>query len=67
MSTVPGYASAAEAAEYLDIDHSQVCRYCTDGRLPAIKVGNQWLIKNADLRKFQKPPRGNPNLVQKGG
>ncbi|MGE3639502.1 MAG: helix-turn-helix domain-containing protein [Pirellulales bacterium] len=62
MSAIPGYLTASEAAELIGIDHSQVCRYCQDGRLKATKVGNQWMIKRDDARKFQPHPVGNPTF-----
>jgi len=60
VSTIPGYLTAEEAAEIIGVHHSQVCRYCTDEKLRAIKVGNQWLIKESAARKFKRPPVGNP-------
>lgn len=62
VSSIPGYLTATEAAEEIGVDHSQVCRYCQDGSLKAIKVGNQWLIKREDARRFKRRPVGNPNL-----
>lgn len=62
MSAIPGYVTAYEAADMLGIDHSQVCRYCADKRLPARKIGNQWMIKREDVKKFEKPQVGNPNF-----
>lgn len=60
MSTIPGFVTAQEAAEIIGVNHSQVCRYCIDEKLPARKVGNQWLIKEADVKKFKRTPVGNP-------
>lgn len=65
VSSVPGYLTVAEAAVIIGVDDSQVRRYCIDGKLPAVKVGQQWLIKAGDARKFERPPVGNPNLVQR--
>lgn len=65
VSTIPGYLTAHEVAEMLGVDHSQVCRYCADGKLPAIKVGNQWMIRGADARRFKRPPVGNPAFQKK--
>jgi len=62
MSSLKGYLTAAEVAEMKDLDHSQICRYCQRGDLPAIKVGNQWFIRESDARNFDPPPRGNPNF-----
>lgn len=65
VSSIPGYLTAYEVAEILEVDHSQVCRYCADGKLPAIKVGNQWMIRASDARKFKRPPVGNPTFQRK--
>lgn len=65
VSSIPGYMTAYEVADILEVDHSQVCRYCADEKLPAIKVGNQWMIKENDARNFQKPPVGNPAFQRK--
>lgn len=64
VSSIPGYLSADEAAKIIGVDHSQVCRYCQDGRLPARKIGNYWMIREADVKKFKRPPIGNPNLLK---
>ena len=64
MSSINGYVTALEAAQIVRIDRSQICRYCQSGELPAIKIGNQWLIKEKDARNFKPNPRGNPNFVR---
>lgn len=65
VSSIPGYLTAYEVAEILEVDHSQVCRYCADGKLSARKIGNQWMIREADVRKFKRPPVGNPAFLRK--
>lgn len=65
VSSIPGYLTIAEAAESIGVDGSQVRRYCLDGKLPAVKVGNQWMIKSKDVKAFDRPPMGNPNLLKK--
>ena len=62
MDVIPGYVTAQEVADTLGVDHSQVCRYCSSGRLPAKKLGSQWLIRREDVKKFKRPPIGNPNF-----
>lgn len=62
MSSIPGYLTTSEAADLIGIDHSQVCRYCQDGSLKATKVGNQWMIKREDAKKFERRPVGNPEF-----
>ena len=57
--------TTAQAAEQLRLTVSMVRRYCRDGRLPAQKVGRDWLIRNEDLEQFKAIPRkvGRPKLV----
>lgn len=65
MSTVslfPGLLTSYEAASFLGRSHSQVCRYVRLNLLPAKRVGNNILIDESALRKFNPPPRGNPNF-----
>ncbi len=62
---ISGYVSVNEAAKLLEVDPSQVRRYCLgDGqsRLPATKFGTMWMIKLSDLESFTKPLVGNPAL-----
>lgn len=65
VSSIPGYLTVSEAATVIGVDESQVRRYCIDRKLPAEKVGQQWLIKSEDAKRFVRPPMGNPNLVAK--
>lgn len=65
MADLKEYVTVTEAATMLDVDPSQVRRYIRgDGlaQLPAIKIGNQWLIRASDIKMFDKPAVGNPNL-----
>lgn len=65
VSSIPGYLTISEAAAIIGVDGSQVRRYCIDEKLPAVKVGQQWMIKRKDAENFERPPVGNPNLVSK--
>lgn len=65
--TTPDLIGTAEAARRLGLSEyggpSLVARWIRDGRLPAIKVGNTWLIRPADLDRLERrgpgrPPRG---------
>lgn len=66
MAAIPGYLTTAEAAVLIGVDVSQVCRYCQDKKLPAIRVGRSWLIRKTDARAFERPAVGNPNFQQRG-
>lgn len=65
VSNIPGYVTASEAARIIGVDESQVRRYCIDEKLPATKVGQQWMIRESDAKKFKRPPMGNPNLIER--
>lgn len=62
MSSIPGFVTVDEAAGIIGVHRSQISRYCTSGKLPARKVGNQWLIKRDDAKRFKRPPVGNPEF-----
>lgn len=59
------FYSVSEACEFLELSQTIIKRYIREERLPATKVGNQWIIRIKDLRKFkQQPrPRGNPDWI----
>lgn len=62
VSSVKDRITAYQAAEIMEMDHSQVCRYCQSGRLPAEKFGAAWMIRPIDARRFKRNPPGNPNF-----
>lgn len=59
-TTIPGYVRLERAAEILGVDHSTVFRYVTDQRIDALKIGNTHLIREDDLRAFERPRMGRP-------
>lgn len=61
-TTLPGYVRLERAAEIIGVHHSQVWRYIDAGLIDALKIGNTHLIKEADAKKFRRPPRGNPQF-----
>lgn len=38
-----------EVADYLKISPTTVWRHCSDGTIPAFRVGRQWRIERQDL------------------
>ena len=56
------FYTSAEAATYLGITESLVCRYCRLGRIEGQKAGRDWIIRKSALDKFNRIPReaGNP-------
>jgi len=57
---VANQISASEAAKRLGISKSRVLVLIKQGRLPAGKVGIQYVIKPADLAKVKDRPTGRP-------
>ena len=55
-----------QAAKRLKLTPIRVRQFCQQGRLGAM-IGNQYLITEAELKRFAKKPRrpGNPNLRKK--
>ncbi len=57
------YLNTFQAGEILGVSAQRVLALIRDGRLPARKVGRDWLIVRSDLDKFQKRPQGNYKLT----
>jgi excisionase family DNA binding protein len=53
-----------ETAERLGLSIAMVRRYCADGKLPAKKIGRDWVIQRRDVEYFAATPRhsGRPSL-----
>lgn len=64
MSNVAGYVTPEEAAAILGVSHAQACRYARENQIPSIRLGQAYLMKEEDVRAFQRRPRGNPNLLK---
>ncbi len=62
MPVLDKYVNVVEAAEVLGVHWETVKRLCREGRIPAQKVHNMWLIGKRDLARFAKtyiePHRG---------
>jgi len=62
MPVLDNYVSVVEAAETLGVHPETVKRMCREGRIPARKVHNMWLIHKKELAKFastyDEPRRG---------
>lgn len=59
---IPGFVTVYEVASRIGVCHSQVTRYISSGQLAAKKIGNQWFIRERDVKAFRRPPRGNPSF-----
>jgi excisionase family DNA binding protein len=49
-----------EAAKKLGVNHSRVRQLISGGRLPAQKIGRDWIIKESDLKKVADRKPGRP-------
>ena len=58
----------AQAGEVLGLTADTVRGYCQSGELVASKFGHMWLIRHADLVRFERKERrpGNPNFRRSG-
>lgn len=65
MPVLENYVNVVEAAEVLGVHWETVKRMCREGRIPAQKIHNMWLIDKKDLKKFasiyNEPRRGKRN------
>lgn len=62
MSILDSYLNVVEAAAVLGVHWETVKRLCREGRIPAEKIHNKWLINKDDLARFattyDEPRRG---------
>lgn len=57
---VKGYITTKEVAEKLGISEGRVRQLISNGRLPAVKVGNTNLVKESDLKLVENRKNGRP-------
>ncbi|GHO61342.1 hypothetical protein KSC_002340 [Ktedonobacter sp. SOSP1-52] len=57
---IPNCVTVSEAAKTLGLAYKTVYEYVTEGRLPAVKAGRNYLILKADVEKFQPNVAGRP-------
>ena len=71
MPVLDNYVNVHEAAEELGVHWETVKRMCREGRLPARKVHNMWLIEETDLTRFastyNEPRRGRRGVLKNKG
>jgi excisionase family DNA binding protein len=60
------FLTVTEIAERLRLDVTRVRLLIRQERLPATKYGKTWLVKESDVREFERKPRnpGRPWLVK---
>jgi excisionase family DNA binding protein len=49
-----------QAAKLLGVNYSRVRQLILAGRLPALKIGRDWIIKERDLKKVADRKVGRP-------
>ena len=57
------YLTTEQAGETLGVTRQRVLALIREGRLPARKVGRDWLIAPEDIEAFEKRPQGNYKLT----
>jgi excisionase family DNA binding protein len=58
--------STSEVAERLKISKQHARALITEGKLPATKVGRDWVVNSDDLKLVaNRPPRGRPRKKAK--
>jgi len=56
------YLTTEQASEVLGVTRQRVLALIRERRLPAKKIGRDWLIAPEDLEAFEKRPQGNYKL-----
>jgi excisionase family DNA binding protein len=46
--------SAEEVAEYFGVGRTTIYRWCTEGRIPCLKIGKHWRLRREELVHFLK-------------
>ena len=62
------YLASSEAADILGIHHMAIQKLLREGKLPAEKIANRWLLRRADVEEFAKtyvPKVGRPRQKRK--
>ena len=54
-----------QAAKALRVNDSRVRQLILSGRLPAIKIGRDWIIQKKDLKKVENRKPGRPKKERK--
>ena len=57
------HLTTQQVGKILNVTPQRVLAPIRVGRLPATKVGRDWLITRQDLEKFEKRPQGNFKLT----
>lgn len=41
-----------EMAKFFGVSHKTVWEWCSNGRLPAFKIGKEWNVRQSDLQRM---------------
>jgi excisionase family DNA binding protein len=66
LQGLPRRITTAQAAEALGIEPDSIRKLIYRGKLPAEKVGRDWLILKRDLLKVRERIAGNPEWIAAG-
>ena len=67
-SPIDTFIPSVEAAKILGIHPMAIQRLLRDGKIPAVKMANRWLLRRADVEEFGKtyvPAVGRPRKKRK--
>ena len=67
-SFTSNYLASSEAASILGIHHMAIQKLLREGKLPAEKIANRWLLRRTDVEEFAKtyvPKVGRPRQKRK--
>jgi len=69
MNKQTNLVTTAQAATQLGLTYYRVIQFIHGSRLPAVKLGRDWLIQQKDLDKFAAIPRktGRPRKAKNDG
>jgi len=62
------FLASSEAARMLGIHHMAIQKLLREGKLPAEKIANRWLLRRTDVEEFAKtyvPKVGRPRQKRK--
>ena len=55
-----------ETAKYLKIGKSTLYKMAREGKIPAVKIANQWRFRKDEIDEWWKKVRNKKDLINKG-
>ena len=59
--------AAADVAELIGVEETTIYRWCSEGKLPCLKIGEHWRIRKGVLEDFLKGSQVPPRLLSRNG